>query len=968
MLQLTKKLSAVVLAACVSSLAFAQHNGTAVTTANPTHFVLPANLKAGDFMDKTIIIKVKSEYRSACSNEKINNADFLKLYNTIGGSGLAKKFPLVTAPEKKVNAQGQAYADLSLIYEFKYSANVSFEKIINTFKNLGILEYAEPHYIPHISSSYVPNDPGLMLQYGITNIQAEPAWGINTTSARGDTNVVIGITDTGTELTHDDLQGNLKHNYADPVNGVDDDGDGYIDNNIGWDLGDNDNDPTWTGNQHGVHVCGIAAATTDNNTGGVGVGFHCKYMPVKIADASGALTKAYEGIQYAAAHGCNIINCSWGGAAAGQFQQDIITYATINENALVVAAAGNDGMIEDFYPASLQYVTSVANTDNSDVASSSTNYGYSIDVCAPGENIYSTFPPNSYAYETGTSMASPCAAGAAAIIKSFYPSYNALQIGEQLKVTCDNIYPVNTAAYTNRLGKGRINLYRALTETTSPSVVMTSRVDTDNNDNTFVANDTIRMRGMYTNYLAPAANVIATLTAIGASSTNITILDGTTTLGAMGQMGTANNNADPFTIRVKPTAPLNTLIQFKLTFTDAATSYTASQYFTLTVNVDYINININDVATTMTSSGRIGYRADGEAGGLGFNYMNGGTLLYEGGLMIGTGTSKVSNVVRGVTPGASDADFQSAMTVHSVLPSTVSEFDVDGIINDIPAATGVLPVTIRNRGYAWSSAGNRKYIIIEYTISNTGAAALNNLYAGIFADWDIDAATFGSDRASFDAADRMGYAYYSGAAGKYAGIKLLSHTGGVNHYAIDNVVGGAGGMDINTGGFGIDEKYTAMSTNRTDAGVAGAGADICDVVSSGPFTIAAGDSVKVAFALIAGDSLLDLQTSAANAQIMYDGLLPSGVTENQLDGNGMFIYPNPAAGKSTIDMTIAQSGMVEIKLYDMLGREVKTVVSERMAAGDHVLSVDVSSLQNGLYYYHMTVDNKKYTYKLMIAK
>lgn len=966
MLPNLKNVSALLLAALITTTAFSQQK-TAASQRVPAHFVLPARLKPGDYMAKTIIIRVKPAYRSLCSADKINNADFIKLYDGIGGRGLMKKFPLEAPPEKAVNAQGQAYADLSLIYEFKYTADVDFEKIINVFRNTGLLEYAEPHYIPH-TCDYVPNDPGLMLQYGITNIQAEPAWGINTTTARGDTNVVIGITDTGTELTHDDLKGNLEHNYADPLNGIDDDGDGYVDNFNGWDLGDNDNDPTWTGNQHGVHVCGIAAAATDNSTGGVGVGFHCRFLPVKIADNTGTLTRAYEGIQYAAAHGCSVINCSWGGSAAGEYQQDIITYATINKNALVVAAAGNDGANEDFYPASLQYVISVANTDQSDVASTSSNYGYNIDVCAPGENIYSTFPPNTYTFETGTSMASPCAAGAAAIIRSFYPSYTALQAGEQLKVTCDNIYPVNSAIYTNRLGKGRVNLYRALTETTSPSVVMTSRTDTDGNDNTFVVNDTIQMRGMYENYLAPAANVVATLTAIGSSSTYITITDGTATLGAMGQLGTADNNADPFRVYVKPTAPLNTVIQFKVTFTDAATSYSSSQYFTLTVNVDYINININDVATTMTSSGRIGYRADGQMGGLGFNYMNDGTLLYEAGLMIGTGTAQVSNAVRGTTAGASDNDFQSVVTAHPVTPAAVSEFDVDGVINDNPAATGALPVRVENKAYAWSSAGNRKYVMFEYTIHNTGTATLNNLYAGIFADWDIDAATYGSDRASYDAPNRMGYGYYSGASGRYAGIKLLSHTGGVNHYAIDNISGGGGGIDI-TDGYAVNEKYLSLSTGRSDAGVSGTGNDICDVVSSGPFTIAGGDSVKVAFALIAGDSLADLQNSAVNAQTMYDGVvLSASVHDMGNDGNTVSVYPNPASGRSVVDINIAQAGMVELKLYDMLGREVRTVVSEKMAAGPHQLTTDVSGLGNGMYYYHLSLDNKKYTYKLMIAK
>jgi subtilisin family serine protease len=963
MLHLSKKLSTVLVLAFASGMSFAQKS---LINSSVQHFSMPAAVKAGDYIEKTVIIKVKDAFRHICSNTAINDPSFIQLYGSVGGSGLKKKFPAEKSPLKKINEQGQALADLSLIYEFKYTANTDLVKVVNMFNNLGLFEYAEPHFVPR--TCYTPNDPSLGMQYAINKIQAPAAWGVNTTTARGDTNVVIGITDTGVEPTHNDLKNNIKHNYADPLGGGDNDGDGYVDNFSGWDVGMNDNDPTWQGSQHGVHVSGIAAASVDNGVGIAGVGFKCKFLPVKIADASGALIAAYEGIQYAAAHGCAVINCSWGGPAGGQFAQDIVTYATINNNSLVVAASGNDGLLTDFYPASLQYVISVANTNNSDVASASTNYGYNIDVCAPGENIYSTWPTNSYSSQTGTSMASPCAAGAAAIIKSFYPSYTALQVGEQLKVTCDNIYSLNTTTYANKLGEGRVNLYKALTQTASPSIVLLSRTDTDGNDDTYLPNDTLKIRGNFINYLAPASNVVVTLAAIGGTSSSVTVLDGTTTLGAMGTMAMADNNADPFTVRIKPTAPLNTVVQFRLTYADAATGYNQTEYFTINVNVDYVNITINDVITTITSTGRIGYRADGQSGGLGFNYMGAGTLLYEAGLMVGTSTAKVSNVVRGVTAGASDADFQSVVRAQRLIPDVASEFDVDGTFSDAPAATGALPIRVHHKAYAWSSPGNRKYVIVEYTIKNTGTVNLNNLYAGIFADWDIDAATYGSNRASFDAVNKMGYAFYTGAAGRYAGIKLLTNTAPVKHYALDNVAGGAGGIDLNAGGFDISEKYTALSTNRTNAGVGGTGVDICDVVSSGPFVVAGGDSIKVAFALIAGDSLSDLQTSAGNAQIMYDGLMATAVSETQDTESSVVIYPNPTSEVSNISLQLSGEAMVDLRLYDITGRNVKTILSERMPVGEHTIVTNVAGLENGIYFYDMRIDNKKYTYKLLIAK
>lgn len=927
-----------------------------------SHYKLPASATPSDYMANTIIVKVKPAHASFCTANSIESPAFKALYNSMGGSAIHKKFRTAKAPVREFNEQGLRYADLTRIYEFKYSGPIGLEKAIDKFMALGIFEYAEPHVLP--KTCYTPNDPSIGLQYAITRIQAPNAWGVNTTTARGDTNVVIGITDTGVEPTHPDLINNIKHNYADPIGGGDNDGDGYIDNYSGWDVGEDDNNPTWNSNQHGVHVSGISAASTDNSTGMAGVGFRCKFLPIKISDAAGALVGSYEGITYAAEHGCFIINCSWGGTVGGSMGQDVIDYATINCGSLVIAASGNSGSTADFFPASFQYVISVANTNNSDVAAGSTNYGFNVDVCAPGENIYSTYPTGTYTMLSGTSMAAPCAAGAAAIIKSFYPSYNNLQVGEQLKVTCDNIYPVNTVTYLNRLGYGRVNLFKALTIASSPSVVTTNMDITDNNDNAFMALDTLRFRGNYTNYLANATNVTATL---ASSSPYVTVLDGTSTLGAMPTLGTANNLSDPFTVRILATAPVNSVIVFRLTFADAATSYSHIEYFNVSVNVDYVNIAINDVASTISSTGKIGYRSDGQVGGLGFTYMGGGTLLYEAGLMVGNSATKVSDVVRG-TGATSDTDFSSFIRAHRILPAVESDFDVFGAFRDNTSASP-LPVTVRHSAYAWTSVPDRKYIMVKYAINNTGASTLTGVRAGIFADWDVDASTFGSNRAAFDAVNKMGYVYYTGASGLYVGIKLLTSSAAVNHYAIDNVSGGAGGIDMYTG-YDTGKKWTTLSTPRPDAGVAGSGADVANVVSTGPYSIPAGDSVIVAFALIAGDNLADLQASAVAAQIMWDGM--SGTTasnEPVLDvENVIAVYPNPASESATIDLNLTETQDVTLRVFNMVGQEIGTIISGKLTAGTHRYTFDTSALSNGMYYYQLNAGVKKYTYKLMVAR
>jgi len=393
----------------------------------------------------------------------------------------------------------------------------------------GKLEYAEPKYTHKLYLT--PNDPSITNQNAwLTKINAFNAWNTST----GDTNVVIGTVDSGTDIDHPDLVGNLKINYAQPVNGIDDDNDGYIDNYRGWDMSENDNNANVDNSDHGSHVSGCAAAVSNNGIGVASAGFKCKFLPVKCAKQTSttSIDNGYEGIVYAANHGCNIINCSWGGGSAGKTGLDAVTYATINKNCLVMAAAGNDNADITGYPAGYQYVTSVATTNNSDIKASFSTYNYTVDVSAPGNNIYATLYDNAYGNNSGTSMATPIAAGAAALIKSVSPTYTGLQIGEQLRVTCSNIYNISfNVNYINKMGKGRINMGNSLTQSV-PSVRMEPINITDGNDNAFVALDTLKIAGNFLNYLAATGNCNVTLTA-QSNAQYVTIINPSFSIGTL---------------------------------------------------------------------------------------------------------------------------------------------------------------------------------------------------------------------------------------------------------------------------------------------------------------------------------------------------------------------------------------------------------------------------------------------------
>lgn len=956
-------------------------------------FVLASDLTANDYTPNTIIFKLKPQYRSIAGDNKINSPLLDQVLSYVGVNTFGKKFPKHSPPERERNELGQAYADLSLIYELKYTNNVNLEDAINQVLATNLVEFAEPHYNFQMHN-VTPNDPSITNQNGfLTRIRAYAAWDLAMGGSQGTSTMVIAIVDSGTDIDHPDLASQFALNTADPINGTDDDGDGYIDNYRGYDLGgadynnvvgDNNANITGANNAHGSHVSGCASAATNNTVGVAGIGWNCKLLPVKCAadnDTRGSggvgyIIAGYEGITYAADHGAKIINCSWGGTASGSFGQVIIDYATINKNCLVIASAGNSSLDEKNYPASYNYVLSVAATNSSsDSKATFSTYNYAVDISTPGNSIYSTYYNNTYSSLSGTSMSAPITAGGAGLVQSKYNYTNALQIGQRLKQTSDNHYttgpnitgaPNTGSNLQNKLGKGRMNLQRALTDADAPSVVFANEIVADHNDNAIVIGDSLFITGDFVNYLAPTSNLTASITAIVGAS-YVTMIDNNTTLGVVNTLAMVNNNADPFKFRVNAGTPDNSVIRFRVTVKDG--TYTDNYFFDVIVNVDYINIAINDVATTITSKGKIGYNQDGQLQGLGFTYM-GTPLLYEAGFMVGSSSTRVSDCVRGSTAGAADADFQTVVKASKTIPATFSEFDVHGRFNDA-AASPVQNLVMSHSAYAWSTPGNRKYVIVEYVMKNNGSTTLNNLYAGIFADWDIDATSASMNKANYDAATKMGYIYSTQTGGKYAGIKLLTNTAAPVCYNVDNVAGGGGGVDINdaTDYFSTANKYTTLSTNRYTAGAADAdGEDVIGIMSSGPFTIAAGDSAKVAFALIAGDDLTDIKKSADSAQVHYNPPIVTGINETTTGALSAAVFPNPATNDLNFMIKTTRSENVDIILVNTLGQNVKHITRDHVVAGYSQITTNVSDLPIGTYFYQVNTDEGSLKGKIIITK
>jgi VCBS repeat-containing protein len=318
---------------------------------------------------------------------------------------------------------------------------------IHNLRGMSEIRYAEPDSLHQ--KTLVPNDPLFVNQWHYDNqgqtggtfdadVDLPEAWDTFTGSAQ----TVIAIVDSGVDYNHPDLAANMWINPGEiPGNGIDDDGNGYIDDVFGIDTGDGNSNP-FDVDGHGTHVAGTTSAVGNNGVGVSGINWNAKIMALKIFPdgGGGAPTSAIiEAMNYIVTmktiYGINIVvsNNSYGGAGFSQAFQDAIE-SSINAGIPFVAAAGNFGIDNDatpFYPASypLEGIISVAASDHNDDFASFSHYGFnSVDIAAPGVNVLSTTPGGTYSNFNGTSMASPHVAGAVALLAGFAPNATVAQL------------------------------------------------------------------------------------------------------------------------------------------------------------------------------------------------------------------------------------------------------------------------------------------------------------------------------------------------------------------------------------------------------------------------------------------------------------------------------------------------------------------------------------------------------------
>ena len=415
-----------------------------------------------------------------------------------GQSALSMKTSLFSAldhefGENSVLAMKPFITDTKLT-RIKIKAGLSVEKAIEALEKLSYVEYAEPNYILTIQDhrsqilSGEPNDADFAKLWGMKNTgQADSAGQVGTPGVdvnvlplweqghTGSKEILVAVIDTGIDWDHPDLVDNLYHNPGEAgelaENGIDDDGNGFIDDTHGWnfaaDTRSSDDD-----HSHGTHCAGTIGGVGNNSIGVAGVNWEVSLLPIKFltAGGSGSLADAVESINYATLMNVDVMSNSWGGGGHSQTMEDAIK-ASRDKGILFVAAAGNDSSDNDSsptYPAGyeVENVVSVAAIDNQDKLAYFSNWGRTgVHVAAPGVKIYSTVKGGTYKSYSGTSMATPHVAGVAALMMSIDSTLAYSDIKERLVKTSE---PVRTLK-RKVVAKGRVSAFNAVNNIEPPS-------------------------------------------------------------------------------------------------------------------------------------------------------------------------------------------------------------------------------------------------------------------------------------------------------------------------------------------------------------------------------------------------------------------------------------------------------------------------------------------------------------------
>ena len=979
---------------------------------------LPVFSQSDEVIPGVVIVNFKPDVTVTEGAMMTSSQDINQLFSRSGVVSLRRVFKGFHPLTDRQRAAGSV--DLSTVYYAEIPVMLDPRIVARELNLADGVDYAEPKYMNYLNDT--PNDPGLPNQTSaFTRLNAFNGW----TIAKGDSTVAIATVDGGTYWPHEDLIGNVSINALEDINhnghfdpgpppagdedGIDEDGNGFVDDVVGWNFANNTNNPTGLPGTPGSAAHGTATAShfgarTNNGIGMAGSSWNCGLIPVNAASPTSddGIQFGYEGIAYAFGRGAKVINCSWGRTGGfSLFEQSVITAAT-QAGALVVIAAGNgtnnngigknNDLVADFPANYLNALAVGATNSTSDARASFSNYGLSIPVYAPGVNIWSAFNGGGYGNGgSGTSYASPLTAGLAGILKSFHPTWTPRQIATQIRVTADSIDAVNPSL-SGKLGRGRVNFARALSESHPGIEIISTTIVNTHGTTLYLPNDTIIVTVTVKNILFATANNL-TFTATS-SDASLSVLQGTANAGNLA--ADQQVTLAPLTFRVG-TLTVAKDINIKLAWLSNTNDRDAYAYkVTVFPAVPQWETQVSATQTSLFSVKVVNANVVWACGGNGSATAPAVIRTTDGGsnwsLVTGNITGAdlyciaavdadhawVGTGNLGATPGKIFATTNGGTTwTLQSYPGTQTPF-MDGVV-----------FLDANNGYAMGDppgSGNNQFVVLKTTDGGTTWAhtAVNPTGGSAEAGWnnsfsvtDINHLWFGTNLSKIWRSTDGG------------GTWASSATSGVNSYAVSF-------KDNNNGMIGFDTGILQRSTNggvswTTIASPATLVIGLSYLPNSTAAWFASGTNpyrttndgntwTQQTLSPFTGtiQHLNFADTSrgwavSSNGEVLH--YRPAGTVGVDLPGKGVPSsysleqnYPNPFNPTTQVRFEIGEGGFVSLKVYDLLGRQVATLAEGEMKSGSHTVSFDGSRLSSGMYFYVLRSGSFTATKKLVLMK
>ncbi len=743
-------------------------------------YTLPKGKSANDIYPNLIYFKLSDNNDNASRAQAPRLSEF-----TLPFPVISRRTFDISSPSRGKGNQQRSFAP-SLLHKIELLPGDDPIERVNELLKFGNVAYAEPVFKEQLLLT--PNDPEASPTTGsqtyLSVIDAYDAWDVNT----GDQDIIIGISDTGLDLDHPDLVNKLHPN---------------ADGSFGYDFADEDNDAEADGSPHGTRVGGFAGAEANNGEGIAGIGFDAKLVPLKVFPTGGTFAiNAYESIIAAADSGYHVINLSWGSENSySQANQDIINYAVEVKDLVVVAAAGNTGEDEPFYPAAYDNVLSVTSTNLNDTKSTFSTYHFSVDVAAPGNLVYGT-DNGGYGSFSGTSFSSPMAAGVAALVRSEFPDLNAQQVMERIRATADDIDNLNSASLSGKLGTGRLNAHEALTATNIQAVRARGVNIYGENDDQFYFGDSVFIDFTVTNYFDDFEE----------ASITITDTSGYLDFPAVNNLNLSEMESASF-VRyggvISSTTPPESSIGWVLTM--ANSNHEDVQYFSIVTQPDEYEFENKKASLSLQGNGGLARSSPLQ--------FTGDEFAREMGMIVSTGYDQVSDNAPTTFKVDGSTDFETEQLIKP-LHNSIADHYAFNVLRD-----NDIGIKIEQSALAWKSVP--KGMILSYRVINVSGASIPDLNVGLFVDWDIQDSS--RNYSSWDGTNTS-FVRDSGKE-SFAGVRVLTDQP-ILHSALD-IQSFNGNSEEFAGAFAdsLKHQYLAVS-NLGEAGIEGDGNDVANIIGA----------------------------------------------------------------------------------------------------------------------------------------